>query len=219
MTKVKICGITALDDACFAVEAGADMLGFNFYPKSKRYITPQAAAQIGYRLREKYSDSRPLLVAVFVNEAVATMLEIKAVAGLDALQLSGDEITATLLALEGVGFKAIRPAGLIQALEDVKKFALPVATPDYLPSILLDAYHPDEYGGTGLQAADEIAQMVRSQVPRLMLAGGLTPENVAARVATVQPWGVDVASGVESEQPGIKDHTRIQAFIQAAKSV
>jgi phosphoribosylanthranilate isomerase len=219
MTKVKICGITTLDDASFAVEAGADMLGFNFYPKSKRYITPQAAAQIGYRLREKYSDSRPLLVGVFVNEVIATMLEIKAVAGLDALQLSGDETTATLLALEGVGFKAIRPAGLIQALEDVKKFALPVATPDYLPSILLDAYHPDEYGGTGLQAADEIAQMVRSQVPRLMLAGGLTPENVAARVATVQPWGVDVASGVESEQPGIKDHARIQTFIQAAKSV
>ncbi|MBC8171513.1 MAG: phosphoribosylanthranilate isomerase [Anaerolineae bacterium] len=219
MTRVKICGITTLDDACFAVEAGADMLGFNFYPKSKRYITPVEAAKIVASVRDAYTEKCPVLVGVFVNEAVSGMLELKSVVGLDGLQLSGDETTATLWALEGVGFKAIRPAGLIQALEDVKQFALPVATPEHLPSILLDAYHPDEYGGTGLQAADEIAQMVRSQVPRLMLAGGLTPENVAARVAAVQPWGVDVASGVESEQPGIKDHARIQAFIQAAKSV
>lgn len=219
MTRVKICGITTLDDACFATEAGADMLGFNFYPKSKRYITSQAAAEIVYHLRKQYGDHRPVMVGVFVNESLASMLEIKSVVGLDLLQLSGDETTATLHALDDFGFKAIRPAGSIQALECMKQFALQDDTSEHRPSILLDAYHPNEYGGTGLQAADEIAQMVNSQVVRLMLAGGLTPENVAERVAKVQPWGVDVASGVENDQPGIKDRAKVQAFIQAAKSL
>jgi phosphoribosylanthranilate isomerase len=84
---------------------------------------------------------------------------------------------------------------------------------------LVDAYHPGAFGGTGIQTDDEIALTVRALVPRLMLAGGLTGQNVAARVLAVQPWGVDVASGVEAGQPGIKDVAKVKAFIDAAKSV
>jgi phosphoribosylanthranilate isomerase len=85
--------------------------------------------------------------------------------------------------------------------------------------LLLDAYHKDLYGGTGEQASIEIALAVKALVPRLMLAGGLDPDNVADRARLIQPWGVDVASGVENDQPGIKDHDRVRAFIAAVRSI
>jgi phosphoribosylanthranilate isomerase len=218
MTRVKICGITSYDDALFAAQAGADMLGFNFYKKSPRYIKPEDAQPICDNLRAQLGHSCPILVGVFANEVVGVISAITRKVGLNAAQLSGDESDDLLAELRGIGFKAIRPMNLAQALDDVNYFKPHFSTNDQLPSLLLDAYHPNLYGGTGEQASVEVALAVKEQAARLMLAGGLTPENVAERVQAIQPWGVDVASGVESpDQPGVKDAGRVQSFIQAAK--
>jgi phosphoribosylanthranilate isomerase len=216
MTKVKICGITTLEDALMAAEAGADMLGLNFYKQSPRYLTPQAALAVCDALRAEWGSDCPVLVGVFVNELVSTVSAITAQVGLAFAQLSGDESDAMLAELHGIGFKAIRPLNLAQALDDVQYFGQTMPQSDRAPSLLLDAYHPSLYGGTGEAASVEVALAVKEQVPRLMLAGGLNPENVAERVAAIAPWGVDVASGVESE-PGVKDPAMVRAFIEAAK--
>ena len=218
MTKVKICGLTTFDDALFAAQAGADMLGFNFYKKSPRYIKPEDAQPICDRLRSQLGADCPILVGVFVNEIVGLISAITRKVGLNAAQLSGDESDDMLRELRGMGFKAIRPMNLNQALDDVNYFHEQFSTNERLPSLLLDAYHPQLYGGTGEQASVEVALAVKAEVARLMLAGGLSPDNIAGRIEAIQPWGVDVASGVEvDDQPGVKDAARVQAFIQAAK--
>jgi phosphoribosylanthranilate isomerase len=217
MTRVKICGITTRDDALLAAEAGADLLGFNFYKQSPRYVTPEVAADICKVLRAELGADCPVLVGVFVNELVSKISGITMQAGLQFAQLSGDESDAMLAELRGIGFKGIRPMNLQMALDDVQYFGKTMPTNDRAPSLLLDAYHPKLYGGTGEQASFEVALAVKEQVARLMLAGGLTPENVAARVEAIQPWGVDVASGVEAGQPGVKDAGKVRAFIAAAK--
>jgi phosphoribosylanthranilate isomerase len=219
VVKVKICGITNFDDALMAAEAGADLLGFNFYKKSPRYITPDAAAAICDGLRAQIGEQCPMLVGVFVNEVVGVISAITLQAGLQCAQLHGDESDDLLRELYGIGFKAIRPMNLAQALDDVNYFKAQFPSDERWPSLLLDAYHPKLYGGTGEQASTEVALAVKAQVPRLMLAGGLTPENVAGRIQAIQPWGVDVASGVEHEgQAGKKDAGKVKAFVQAAKS-
>lgn len=216
--KVKICGILTLEDALLAAEAGADMLGFNFYKKSPRYVTPEVARTICNGLRAQLGQRCPLLVGLFVNEVVGTISAVTRQVGLNCAQLSGDESDSMLKELRGIGFKAIRPMNVAQAMDDVNYFRPHFPTDERLPSLLLDAYRPDLYGGTGELASDEIALAVKAEIPRLMLAGGLTPENVAARIQTVQPWGVDVASGVEQEgKPGVKAPERVRAFIEAAK--
>jgi len=218
MTRVKICGLTTFEDALAAAQAEADMLGFNFYKRSPRYITPEAAQPICDSLRTQLGAACPVLVGVFVNEVVGIISAITRKVGLNAAQLSGDESDDMLRELRGIGFKAIRPMNLAQALDDVHYFNPHFPTNEKFPSLLLDAYHSQLYGGTGEQASTEVALAVRAEVPRLMLAGGLTPENVTERVNAIQPWGVDVASGVEVEdQPGKKDSAKVQAFIQAAK--
>lgn len=218
MTKVKICGVTTFDDALLAAEAGADMLGFNFYKKSPRYIAQENAQPICDGLRAQLGYSCPLLVGVFVNEVVGVISAITRKVGLDCAQLSGDESDDLLKELYGIGYKAIRPMNLAQALDDVNYFRLHFPTNEKMPSLLLDAYHPQLYGGTGEQASTEVALAVKKEVPRLMLAGGLTPENVAGRVQAIQPWGVDVASGVEVEgQAGNKDSAKVKAFIEAVR--
>jgi phosphoribosylanthranilate isomerase len=220
MTKVKICGITNFEDALAAAEAGADLLGFNFYKKSPRYISPEAAQSICDALRTQLGVSCPVLIGVFVNEVVGVISAVTRKAGLNGAQLSGDESDNMLAELRGIGFKAIRPMNQAQALDDVNYFRLQFPVNEHFPSLLLDAYHPQLYGGTGEEASTEVALAVKAEVPRLMLAGGLTPDNVVGRIQSVQPWGVDVASGVQVDgQPGIKDHGLIQAFIQAAKGV
>lgn len=219
MVRVKICGVTTFEDALAAAESGADLLGFNFYKKSPRYITPEAAQPLCDALRAELGAACPVLVGVFVNEVVGLISAITRKVGLNAAQLSGDESEDLLRELRGIGFKAIRPMNMAQALDDTQYFSPHFPTNPNFPALLLDAYHPQLYGGTGEQASVEVAIAVRSQVPRLMLAGGLTPENVGERVANIQPWGVDVASGVEAEgQPGIKDAAKMRDFIQAAKS-
>lgn len=218
MIKVKICGLLTYDEALMAAEAGADMLGFNFYRKSIRYIEPDAAHSICEQLRGTLGDRCPLLVGVFVNELVTHISRITNQVGLSFAQLSGDESDPVLQELRGLGYKAIRPMNLAMALDDVQYFAPFFPHDERAPSLLLDAFKTGEYGGTGEQVVDEIALSVKAKVPRLMLAGGLTPANVAARVAVVQPWGVDVASGVEmDDQPAHKDPVKVQAFIRSVK--
>lgn len=218
MTKVKICGLTTLDDALMAADAGADLLGFNFYKPSPRYIAPDDAAKLCNALRAELGPDCPVLVGIFVNELVSQVSAITTQVGLNFAQLCGDESDAMLAELHGIGFKAIRPANLHMALDDVQYFSKTMPASERAPSLLLDAYHPKLYGGTGETASIEVALAVKEQVPRLMLAGGLTPENVAGRVDAIRPWGVDVASGVEvQDRPGIKDAAKVRAFIQVAK--
>jgi phosphoribosylanthranilate isomerase len=137
----------------------------------------------------------------------------------DFAQLSGDENRYTLARLAGNAVKAIRPQTKDEALSSLDHYIPFAPDDDRMPSLILDAYHPTLYGGTGEQASTDIALAVKDCVPRLMLAGGLTPENVAERVAAIQPWGVDVASGVENGTPGRKDHDKMRSFIEAVRSV
>jgi phosphoribosylanthranilate isomerase len=218
MVKVKICGITTLEDALVASQAGADMLGLNFFPKSPRYLESDAAREMADALRQELGAACPLLVGVFVNEIVSKVSVTMEKVGLNFAQLSGDESGEMLRELRGIGFKAIRPRSQAEAVEDAAYFGQFAPIDARAPSLLIDAYNPKLYGGTGEQASTDAAVAVREKTPRLMLAGGLTPENVAARIAAVQPWGVDVASGVEGETPGRKDAGKVAAFIKAAKS-
>lgn len=213
MTVIKICGITALEDALLAAELGADLLGFNFYPPSPRYVTPEAARSLTDALRAELGEACPALVGVFVNapDAVA----IAAAAGLDAAQLHGDEAPDVLAGHAGRAFKAIRPRDAAEARQLCAAYAEVIPADPRLPTLLVDAYHKALYGGTGEQAGLDVALAAVDATPRLTLAGGLTPDNVAARVAAIRPWGVDVASGVEGADKRRKDPDRLQAFFEA----
>jgi len=218
MTKVKICGLSSAENALMVARAGADLIGLNFYPKSPRYVQPEAANEIVRRLRDELGESCPTLVGVFVNASADEVRGIVERVGLDFAQLSGDEPDETLRALRDIAFKAIRPAD-----EDAARSALdgvdsPFLKHDAAPAILLDAFNPALYGGTGETASESIALAVKAAAPRLMLAGGLNPENVADRVRLIKPWGVDVASGVEAGTPGIKDEEIVRAFIKAVRA-
>ena len=209
-TRVKICGLKTLDDALSAVDVEADLLGFNFYPPSPRYVSPEVCAAIVSGLRQRSSTAT--LVGVFVNAPAGMIISYLDRCGLDLAQLSGDEPPATLAALAGRAYKALRPTSLTAFQEALAHY--PGAPQP--PAWLVDAYRPGEYGGTGRVADWSLAQELAHRAP-ILLAGGLTPENVTQAVRQVQPWGVDVASGVEST-PGVKDHARIQAFIRAVHS-
>jgi phosphoribosylanthranilate isomerase len=207
--KVKICGITNLEDAIAAIEAGADLLGFNFYRKSVRYIEPEAARSIVALVRS--GASVPQLVGVFVNSPLLEVQSILREADLDLAQLHGDESIEMITELKGRGFKALRPQSTEEAENQAKTYA--VASE---PALLIDAYRKGEYGGTG-QIGDWSIAAKMARHYSILLAGGLTPENVAQAIAEVQPWGVDVASGVESV-PGKKDVAKMRMFIAKAKS-
>ncbi|HHY54556.1 MAG TPA: phosphoribosylanthranilate isomerase [Chloroflexi bacterium] len=213
MSVVKICGTTNLEDALVAVEAGADLLGFILYPKSPRYVAPETVAEIVAGVRAA-TGAPPRCVGVFVNTPPGEVSGVLAQTGLDLAQLHGDEPAEALAALRGRGFKAVRPTGLEDALALAEKYGASGGGDG--PDLLIDAYAPHAYGGTGQRADWAAAAAVAQRVPRLLLAGGLTPDNVAAAVATVMPWGVDVASGVELA-PGRKDHAKVRAFVAAAK--
>ncbi len=214
MTHVKICGTTNLDDAIVAAEAGADLLGFILYPKSPRYVAPETIAAIANSLRSR-GRRVPILVGVFVNVAPADILATLARTGLDLAQLHGDEPASVFPALRGRAFKALRPVGLDDALAQAEIFWTHGVGAG--PQLLIDAYDPRAYGGTGHKADWDAAAAVARGFDRMLLAGGLTPENVAEAVRTVKPWGVDVASGVEAEA-GRKDPTAVRRFVAAAKA-
>ncbi|MCY3718861.1 MAG: phosphoribosylanthranilate isomerase [Anaerolineaceae bacterium] len=220
-TRVKICGVTTAGDALAAARAGADMLGLNFYPPSPRCLTAKRAQEIANRLRGELGDRSPTMIGVFVNEGASRIADICEELGLDAAQLSGDEAPGALrapLLRQVPAFKSLRPRSAETAQRDAQVYVLGARANEHLPSLLLDAWHPDLYGGSGEQTPDDVARAVLAMVPRLMLAGGLNPENVAERVCSLRPWGVDVASGVESA-PGVKDAGKMRAFIAAAKGL
>jgi phosphoribosylanthranilate isomerase len=202
MTKIKICGIKTVTDALAAMEAGADLIGFNFYPRSPRYIDVGRCRDILSVMR-RYGHIK--YVGVFVNASVAEVRATLETCGLSLAQLHGDETPEMLRALDGKAFKAFR--GVPQSLDG---FARRTA-----PALLVDASVKGSYGGTGITADWNGAAEVARNYP-LLLAGGLTPENVAEAVRQVNPWGVDVASGVESS-PGFKDATRMRAFVHAIR--
>jgi phosphoribosylanthranilate isomerase len=204
MTKVKICGIKTVDDALAAMDAGADMLGFNFYPKSPRYIDPGICRDIMAVMR-KYGHLT--YVGVFVNAPVAEIRATLETCALSLIQLHGDEAPETLQAFQGMAYKAFR--GRPNNLVEYARVQPPV--------FLIDATVPGAYGGTGVQADWSAAADLARQYP-ILLAGGLTPENVAEAVRQVNPWGVDVASGVESS-PGVKDPAKMRAFVKAVHAV
>jgi phosphoribosylanthranilate isomerase len=216
MTFVKICGLTNLADARCAARAGADFLGFIFYPPSPRYVTPAKVGEILDQLRTELGRPTPRAVGVFVNAPVADVRTIMAQAHLDLAQLHGEEPATDLRALGRQAFKAIRPQTPENAQRALATYAIVgsegVAT---LPQLLVDAYHPEAKGGTGQRANLEIAEWLAHRC-RLLLAGGLTPGNVRDAVTAIQPWGVDVASGVESAK-GVKGHRLVERFVQAAK--
>ncbi len=217
MTKIKICGLTNLNDALIAIESGADFLGFIFYPPSKRSITPQKCRLIAAELR-RHSDC-PLLVGVFVNETAQHMVEILDTCQLDLAQLSGDEVPSLVAdegsPLFGRSYKAIQPSSLTEA-EVEAEWYLPAERDPAFPALLVDTYHPTLRGGTGKTGNWGMSAQLAESIPGLMLAGGLNAGNVAEAVRQVRPFAVDVASGIESA-PGHKDHTLLRLFMASVK--
>ena len=204
MVKVKICGITNLDDALAAVDSGADALGFVFFKKSPRYISPSNAKAIIKKLSPFIST-----VGVFVNEDKKNMEKIAAHTRINIIQLHGDE-TPKACNLSKPVIKAIRVKS-IDNLEIISKYK------DKVSAFLLDTYTPEIFGGTGQIFNWDIA-IEAKQFGRIILAGGLTPENIGQAIRRVHPYAVDVSSGVEAEK-GKKDHAKLRLFIKRAKSV
>jgi phosphoribosylanthranilate isomerase len=222
--RIKICALTNVDDALAAAEAGADLLGFIFYEKSPRHVDARTVAEIMRELRSSVNRSPitdhrlpitlPRTVGVFVNPSLEQVVRTLDYCGLDLAQLHGEEAPELLAALPGRAFKALRPRDAAEAASQAATFARfgPASGPD----LLVDAYHPTLRGGAGQTGDWSLAGSLTGQ-HRLLLAGGLTPDNVAAAIAQVHPWGIDVASGVEA-MPGRKDHGRVRAFIAAARA-
>jgi phosphoribosylanthranilate isomerase len=203
MVLVKICGITNLDDALAAVAAGADALGFNFYSRSPRYITPEAARAIVDRLPKEV-----LTIGVFVNEERDAVEKTASAAGISALQLHGNESPEYCKQLDG--------HYLIKVFGTGGEFK-PEAVLDYdVQAIMLDAFDRETFGGTGKLSSWSVARQTRELCPRLFLAGGLSAENVGAAIEQVNPYAVDACSLLESS-PGRKDHRRMREFVAAVR--
>jgi phosphoribosylanthranilate isomerase len=203
MIKVKICGITSLDDALMAAEAGADALGFVFYDKSPRNINPLAAASIIAKLPPFIQT-----VGLFVNEELEKVNWTADYCGLDLVQFHGEETPEDCLEVNRRVIKAFRIQSIV-SIDPLKKYNV--------SGYLLDAWCPDCYGGTGKTFNWELAAAARHYGP-IILAGGLTPENVAEAIRQVQPYAVDVSSGVETE-PGKKEKAKVREFIRRAKGL
>jgi phosphoribosylanthranilate isomerase len=191
---VKVCGVTRLDDAIAAAEAGASAVGFVFWPESPRFVDPYRARAIAAKLP-------PFVTAVglFVNQPVGYVNGVASLVRLGAVQLHGDETPE---------FAASVTAPVIKAVPVERADGWPDAT-----TLLLDVHDPVKRGGTG-RVIDWRAAAAVAAHRRVLLAGGLTPDNVAEAIARVRPFGVDVSSGVE-RAPGIKDHARIRALFEA----
>jgi len=200
--KVKICGMTNLKDVKIAVDGGVDAVGFIFYKKSPRSVTMQAVREIVLEL-PPFVDS----VGVFVNETAEQINKIADHCKLDRVQLHGDESPAFCKKIRRRVIKAIR----VKDIQSLKKLS------DYpVSSFLLDTFSEDQYGGTGKVFDWNLAYPAKKYGP-IILAGGLTPINVHQAIQRIQPYGVDVCSGVES-QPGIKDHKKMKAFLKNVKA-
>lgn len=214
MTKIKICGIRTFDEALAVIEAGADILGFNFYPSSPRYIKPGDCMRLIVRLETALRGemARITLVGVFVNAEKDFIHAVFRDCHLDNIQLSGDEPPEELESLGERAFKVLRPTSEEQIFEAVSRYPRRTMAPAWL----IDTYYPGLYGGTGERVDWNLARKLAEQAP-IILAGGLRADNVAIAIRQVKPWGVDVASGVESA-PGVKDPEKVAAFCRAVRS-
>jgi len=205
--RVKICGITSAADAAAAAEAGADALGFILYPKSKRCVAPE-------KIRALVENLPPYVqrVAVTVNAGPEEIAAMEKLAAFDVWQLHGDETPEAV--------RALRPRRLVKALHLPLSAAQPPAEAYAVDALLLDTPSP-EYGGTGKTFDWKLAAEFRARASKpVILSGGLTPENVAEAIRVVQPYAVDVSSGVEAGGvAGKKDHAKLRDFIQACKAL
>jgi phosphoribosylanthranilate isomerase len=203
IVKVKICGITNYDDAVAAMDMGADLLGFNFYPDSPRYVTPEKAERIINKL-PGFMDT----AGVFVNASVEQIHKTKAVCPLDWVQLHGDEdptFCRSLLTHNVKTMKAIR----VKNQKDIES-----ANSFFTDAVLLDAFDPDKYGGTGLTFDWNIIGHISK---RVFLAGGINPDNAAAAVE-LGVYGIDVCSGIEL-RPGKKDHRKMRKLFDNIRHI
>lgn len=204
--RIKICGITNKVDALAAIDYGADALGFNFAPHSKRYLDINSAADWMATL-----PSGAAKVAILASPSLEEAIRMAELPFIDALQLHGNESPALCqrLAECGIQFAKAIPVSNKASLQNAASF--------HTSTIVLDSTSEGQFGGSGQPFPWELArQFARAQPAlKIVLAGGLTPENVASAVAEARPFGVDVTSGVESS-PGRKDHARMRAFIDAA---
>ena len=203
MIKVKICGITNKEDALYAAECGADALGFIFYEKSPRYIEPDNAKTIIAALPPFVTT-----VGVFVNKDFNDIRDITLLTGVTVVQLHGDESPSYCNLVEGKLIKAIRVKNY-SSIEGLKKYDVDV--------FLLDSFDKNSFGGSGLTFDWKLAEKAK-QYGKIILAGGLTPDNVEEAVKKVVPYGVDVNSGVE-KKPGIKNKNKVKEFIIRSKAV
>lgn len=198
--KVKICGITNAEDALAAVSYGADALGFVFFERSPRSVSPQRAAEIIAHLPPLTTT-----IGVFVNEEPSVIRHAASLAGIHVIQLHGDEPPSHC----GVWHKVIK-AFRVSRLNDLR-----CVSQYSVSAFLLDTYSPESYGGTGQTFNWDIAVEAKG-FGRVILSGGLTPENVEKAIQWVRPYAVDVSSGVERSK-GVKDHTKMRLFIERAK--
>jgi phosphoribosylanthranilate isomerase len=205
VTRVKICGLRELEHAAAALDAGVDMLGFIFYPPSRRYVAPAAARDLLGALPRGSFEA----VGVFANEAPERVDEIAELLGLDLIQLSGDEPSELNGRLSRPVVRTVHVDAATTA-EEIGHRSVGARL------IHLDTRRPGSYGGTG-ESFDWRVARAASEVGTVLLAGGLSSENVAEAIATARPWGVDVSSGVERD--GVKDPARIRAFVAATRAV
>jgi phosphoribosylanthranilate isomerase len=201
---VKICGLTRPEDASFAAQVGADWLGLNFWPQSRRFVTRELALDVAAAARAGRADVS--LVGVFVDQPIEAVTELVAALGLDFVQLHGDEPPDYVRRFGRRAIKAIplaRPSD-VDRLDDYS-----------CSTFLVDTPSPGR-GGSGERGDWQLARRA-AELHRVLLAGGLTPDNVADAVAEVSPFGVDAASGVEST-PGRKDSSLVERFVSAARA-
>jgi phosphoribosylanthranilate isomerase len=202
MVRVKICGITNSDDAFRAADLGADALGFIFYKGSKRYIDPRDAHPIISSLPPFISS-----VGVFVNQTVPEIKGAVETSGVDTVQLHGDE-TPEFCAM--LPYKLIKAIRVKDTLNTVEVELYPVR------AILFDKHMDEMYGGTGTSFDWGVLTGINTS-KKVILSGGLTPENVSRAIEIVKPYGVDVSTGVE-DSPGKKNHIKMRKFIEAVKN-
>ena len=209
MTRIKICGVTLPDDAARVASAGVDFIGLNFWPRSKRYLAPERAPMIASVVR---STGSAKIVGVFVDAEVDEIQAIAASVDLDIVQLHGDESPDEVKKVSLAVYRPVWKALPISSSRDLH--ALDVWPAE---ALLLDAPTPGR-GGGGMSFDWQLAREARERYPKIkfVLAGGLNADNVSTAIHSVEPWAIDVASGVEAA-PGIKDAAKLDAFIAAAR--
>ena len=200
MTKIKICGLTRMQDAVYCAERGADFLGFIFVPSTPRYIEPERVAEITTKIRQ--NETRPRLVGVFRDASAEYMREIASVAGLDTVQLHGAESDDTI---RDLGLPVIKAMRVGDELPDT-------TTHPSAEWFLFDTYEERRVGGTGRRFDWSLLASYKRDKP-FFLSGGLSPESVGAAISLVRPDGIDISSGLEAE-PGIKDLGKVDELFK-----